>query len=745
MAGDQRRVCGRCGARLARDNPAALCSVCQRADAVGVAARLADLETEPVHAADLGAKIRRLRLGHAPALTQVELADRSGVSLSLIKKVENGDRVVGRLATLRLLAAALGVEVGELLASSSVVPEESAAGAGTDGPTGPVRGARGRSGAARDRSGVPVPARNRPEEPSGPPGPPGPPGPLVRSLRGMPRSAPAPIRLPEHVWHDPAVLALCREQDANGLFRLAKRHGVSNDRLGYWTGTDAAEASKRANGKLGRVTGLARWHRIAHGLNMPDHARLALGLAPEKITSPQPEPSTRDSAAAVPSTMDSKTVDSGTVSRDRRPNRVLRAIRETERRQSREEFAADLNRRARAMGENVSCDARLVARWEDGEVASPRPVYQRVLAAETGHDYLRLGFHPRSAAAPTELEAAERPVLESVSEMLARSALESESILAILPSVDDFDLLQEAVTQVGANYVSSPPLLMLKQSLAIRAELLRRMTTTPHSPSQLAKFYLAVGRASGVIAYAALDLGDSRSAAKHGAAVWRIANYADSDELRAWSRGTQSLIARYNEEYTRARLLAEDGLQYSSITGALRARLICAAAQCAANQGDAARALELINDAEKVRQLGDGDEETADGIFDFPYAKQKFYAASSLMWSSDQRSLRIAARSASEAIAIWRRPGSKRLLDDEALAHVYLATACMKLHEIDAGMEAIAPVFELQNERRTSWMRKRVAHLREILSDSRYQNSHSIAAAKDKLHEFETSRTTGTA
>jgi hypothetical protein len=92
--------------------------------------------------------------------------------------------------------------------------------------------------------------------------------------------APDPIRLPDRAWADPAVLDLCREHDANGLFRLAKKYGASNDRIAYWTGTDAAEISKRVNNKLGRVATLDRWQRIADALNMPDHARLAVGLAP---------------------------------------------------------------------------------------------------------------------------------------------------------------------------------------------------------------------------------------------------------------------------------------------------------------------------------------------------------------------------------------------------------------------------------------------------------------------------------
>ena len=82
----------------------------------------------------------------------------------------------------------------------------------------------------------------------------------------------------------------------------------------------------------------------------------------------------------------------------RAPNLVLRYIRETERRESREEFAAAVANAGRQLGDHhLACDARLVARWEDGDVGCPRPAYQRALAALTGRPFGELGFRSRSA------------------------------------------------------------------------------------------------------------------------------------------------------------------------------------------------------------------------------------------------------------------------------------------------------------------------------------------------------------
>jgi hypothetical protein len=105
------------------------------------------------------------------------------------------------------------------------------------------------------------------------------------------RPDPEPIHLPAEKWLDPVIVAACRRRDATALLRFARKYGMTQERISFWTGIDASEISRRLNGRLeGPVLALHRWEGIADGLNMPDHARVSLGLAPkaeQTMTAPE--------------------------------------------------------------------------------------------------------------------------------------------------------------------------------------------------------------------------------------------------------------------------------------------------------------------------------------------------------------------------------------------------------------------------------------------------------------------------
>jgi tetratricopeptide (TPR) repeat protein len=86
--------------------------------------------------------------------------------------------------------------------------------------------------------------------------------------------------IPPGFWERAEVRRALRERDMGTLFRLAEESaGLSHTRLGMAVGLTQGRISEVVNG----IRGIAATHvfeRIADGLDMPDSARLLLGLSP---------------------------------------------------------------------------------------------------------------------------------------------------------------------------------------------------------------------------------------------------------------------------------------------------------------------------------------------------------------------------------------------------------------------------------------------------------------------------------
>jgi transcriptional regulator with XRE-family HTH domain len=327
----------------------------------------------------------------------------------------------------------------------------------------------------------------------------------------------------------------------------------------------------------------------------------------------------------------------------------------------------------------------------------------------------------------------EREAESSLQRLMNKAERESRSLLTA-PDAVEVDRLNEGAVRLAVDYLAGPPRPVFEQAMLLRGEMVRRAKSGHARQSELRDLYVGIGRISGVLAYTALDLDHSRMAATHAAVSFKMGQAAGDNELKAWTRGTQSLIARFEQRYQQAQDSIDDGLRYAG-AGTSRVRLLCGGAQCAANLGDSATAMAFITEAREARERSQSD--AIEGLFGFSPAKQAYYSASSLMWLPNRRALTIATRSALQAIEIWQHePVEQRSLDDEALAHVYLATARLKLGEVEGAMSAVRPIMQLPKERQISWIRKRIGGLTPILDHHRFANSTAAADAREELASY---------
>jgi transcriptional regulator with XRE-family HTH domain len=110
-----------------------------------------------------------------------------------------------------------------------------------------------------------------------------------------------PIAVPASLWQRADTTDAVRSRDMRRLFHLLRQYaGASQTRIGIACGLTQGKVSAIMSGSH-RVTTLEVFERIADGLGMPPHARLALGLAPSPLdlTSPTAIP-TRDGRSPQP-------------------------------------------------------------------------------------------------------------------------------------------------------------------------------------------------------------------------------------------------------------------------------------------------------------------------------------------------------------------------------------------------------------------------------------------------------------
>lgn len=96
----------------------------------------------------------------------------------------------------------------------------------------------------------------------------------------MATSSPDPVHLPAAAWRRADVCQALHDRDVSALLKFAQRHtGASQARLAASIGIGQGRLNELINRRR-EVTTLDMFERVADGLNMPDAARMLLGLAP---------------------------------------------------------------------------------------------------------------------------------------------------------------------------------------------------------------------------------------------------------------------------------------------------------------------------------------------------------------------------------------------------------------------------------------------------------------------------------
>jgi Helix-turn-helix domain len=291
--------------------------------------------------------------------------------------------------------------------------------------------------------------------------------------------------------------------------------------------------------------------------------------------------------------------------------------------------------------------------------------------------------------------------------------------------------LQADTSRLALQYSTSAPTDVLGEVRALRLRLLRTLNELQRA-DKAKDLYLIAGQLSGILAYVDLDLGYPDEAMTNSRMAWLCGEFAGHNGLRAWVRGTQSLIARFQGRYDEAYDLARSGLPYAT-EGTAAARLASGEAQCLAQFGDSHGTHAALHRADDALDTATS-KDALGGLFTFPRAKRYYYAGSSLIWLPGPEDAQAAEAAAEKAIKLWQAaPLEERSLADELLAHVYLATARLNQGEVEGILPALRPVLDAPPELRISWQKKRLARISGVLASRNYRHSPAARSVLDEL------------
>ncbi|MGH3824686.1 MAG: hypothetical protein ACRDRA_17910 [Pseudonocardiaceae bacterium] len=418
-------------------------------------------------------------------------------------------------------------------------------------------------------------------------------------------------------------------------------------------------------------------------------------------------------------------------------------------RRTRAEFQKDFIRASEQLNERLEVSTRQVARWMVGDLDGlPHPASCRVLEQMFGESAERLFGppDPASRAAVTTVGMTE-PVPFSgalvedlaVQREVAMAASESARFgqFAEQSNVGPHTLEQfrADLVRIVTIYPNRPVYPLFVELRTLRNRAFELLEGRQH-PEQSRELYLMAGVLCGVLANASFDLGWLPAAETQARTAFLCAELAGNNALRAWIRGTQSLVAYWDERPRAAVELAADGWRYVPEAGTARVRLASIEARAYARLGDRHGTESALARAEQARDEMRGADDPG-GMLAFPLAKQSYYAATARLWLGGKDSHIEAERDAAHAVELYESdPPEQRRLGELCLARLDLAAARLGRDDLDGTAEQLQDVLAIAGQRRIESVSRRLNQVGRALRRPKYQTCALALNLHDQIRSF---------
>ncbi|WP_431781241.1 helix-turn-helix domain-containing protein [Streptomyces chumphonensis] len=321
----------------------------------------------------------------------------------------------------------------------------------------------------------------------------------------------------------------------------------------------------------------------------------------------------------------------------------------------------------------------------------------------------------------------------------ARAAAESLRFAeaAALSNVTDASLehLSAEIARIAKDYVHAPLHTVFADLLATRDRVFALLGG--RQPPRLTRdLYFLGGTSCLLLAHATQNLGDQDAAMSQIRTAWLLAEQADHDGLRAWTKGTAALIHEWSPQGRAALEYTRQAARFCP-AGESRVRIAAVEARAAARTGNrdrAAAALDALRRAREERPGGDGGLSEFGGILTFPVAKQEYYVGGTyaLLGRPAQ-----AERHAAAAISMYENgPEHARSYGDEALARLDIVTARVAAGEIEGASEQFRHIVELPQALRIRQIDHAVDRVVSLLDAPRFARSPAVRHLSEAARSY---------
>ena len=383
---------------------------------------------------------------------------------------------------------------------------------------------------------------------------------------------------------------------------------------------------------------------------------------------------------------------------------------------SRPDFCRAFHDAGQKIGENLHVSERQADRWLAGPKSSPRPKACRVLEYWFGEPVAVLFGPPELAVEPVAGPSTGRAE-EALAAAQAASLYAMTAAQAIDPGV--LEQLHADVRTAASAYFSAPPLRQASDLHRLRTLVYTQLDRT-RKPQQVAELQLVLAEVAGLESSVHAALGNLAAAEKHALTAATFGGIIDQPSICAWARALQVAALFWAGRAAEAVPIAEAAL-LTAPRGTARARL----------KAVHARSLALIGARDETHTMTDQVDDDLDqaggdllldgtgGELGFSRARAQLCASSAYVTLGEGQAAETAATVALELFEA--APKHEQWTAGMIGARIDLGAARTLRGDLAGAEDALAPVFRLAPERRTSALTGRLNRLSRILATRPYR------------------------